>query len=384
MAENNYDVAIIGGGLAGIAASILLAKAGKRVILFEKHKYPFHRVCGEFVSNESRDFLISLGLNIEELELPSIDKLNISTSNGGMKTFPLNLGGFGISRYLLDHKLADIAKSNGVVVMEGTAVIDLAFHDALELHEISTSDNTYTARIAIGAFGKRSAIDKQMNRPFIRKPLPPGRNFTAVKYHVKANLPDDAIELHIFKDGYCGISKVEGEGRYCMCYLTTAASLQQFGGDIKAMEEGVLFKNPILKEYLTHFPSLYADPLVISQVNFSRKLPVEDHVLMTGDAAGLITPLCGNGMSMALHAAALAIPMVEKFLEGTLNRIELERAYTNNWNRLFSMRLKVGRALQHLFFDERLIQYTLSALQPFPSLSNYLIGRTHGKAFVSK
>ena len=215
----------------------------------------------------------------------------------------------------MDHKLADIAKSNGVVVMEGTAVMELAFHDALELHEISTSDNTYTARIAIGAFGKRSAIDKQMNRPFIRKPLPPGRNFTAVKYHVKANLPDDAIELHIFKDGYCGISKVEGEGRYCMCYLTTAASLQQFGGDIKAMEEGVLFKNPILKEYLTHFPSLYADPLVISQVNFSRKLPVEDHVLMTGDAAGLITPLCGNGMSMALHAAALAIPMVEKFLE---------------------------------------------------------------------
>lgn len=381
MSENNYDVAIIGGGLAGLASSILLSQIGKKVILFEKNKYPFHRVCGEFISNESRDFLISLGLNIDELNLPSINKLNISTSKGGSKSYRLKLGGFGISRYLIDHKLANIAKDTGVDLKEGTTVTNLDFQD--DLHKITTSESTYTAKIAIGAFGKRSLIDKQMNRPFMRTPLPSKRNYTAVKYHVQADLPDDLIELHIFEDGYCGISKVEGEGRYCICYLTTASNLQRFGGDIKAMEEGVLFKNPILKEYLTSFPSLYDDPLVISQVNFSRKLPVEDHVLMAGDSAGLITPLCGNGMSMALHAAALAAPLVAKFLDGNMSRMDMERAYMNNWNRLFSVRLKAGRVLQHLFFDERLIQYTLAALQPFPSVTNYLINLTHGKPFTA-
>ncbi|PCH97164.1 MAG: pyridine nucleotide-disulfide oxidoreductase, partial [Bacteroidetes bacterium] len=343
MSENKYDVAIIGGGLAGLASSILSARQGKKVILFEKNKYPFHRVCGEFISNESRQFLVSLGLNIDELRLPSINKLNISTSNGDSRAFQLGLGGFGISRYLLDHKLVEIARQSGVEVRENTAVTKLDFQD--DLHEITTSDNKFSAKTAIGAFGKRSAIDKQMNRPFIKKPLPSKRNFIAVKYHVKANLPADTIELHIFKDGYCGISKVEGEDRYCMCYLTTASNLQEYGGDIKTMQEGVLYKNPILKDYMSSFPSLYDDPLVISQVNFGRKLPVENHVLMAGDSAGLITPLCGNGMSMALHSAALAFPIIVSFLKGNLNRPDLEQAYTTSWKRQFSMRLKVGRTL---------------------------------------
>ncbi|TAE50818.1 MAG: FAD-dependent oxidoreductase, partial [Cytophagales bacterium] len=45
-----YEVAIIGGGLAGLTNAILLANAGKKVILFEKNQYPFHRVCGEYIS----------------------------------------------------------------------------------------------------------------------------------------------------------------------------------------------------------------------------------------------------------------------------------------------------------------------------------------------
>ena len=364
-----------------MASSILLSRAGKKVVLFEKNKYPFHRVCGEFISNESREFLASLGLNLDELNLPSIDKLNISTSKGGSKSYRLKLGGFGISRYLLDHKLSEIAKNSGVELRDGTTVTNLDFRD--NLHLVTTKETTYSSSIAIGAFGKRSVIDKQMNRPFMRKPLPSKRNYTAVKYHVQADLPADLIELHIFKDGYCGISKVEGEGRYCMCYLTTASNLQQYGGDIKAMEEGVLFKNPILKKYFNSFHSLYEEPLVISQVNFSRKLPVEDHVLMAGDSAGLITPLCGNGMSMAMHASALAAPLINKFLDGNMTRTDLERAYSNHWNQQFSMRLKAGRALQHLFFDERLIRYTLAGLSPFPFLTNYLINLTHGKSFTA-
>jgi len=48
-----YDAAIIGGGLAGLALSIQLSKKGYRVILFEKEQYPFHKVCGEYISMES-------------------------------------------------------------------------------------------------------------------------------------------------------------------------------------------------------------------------------------------------------------------------------------------------------------------------------------------
>jgi flavin-dependent dehydrogenase len=54
--ENIYDVAIIGGGLAGLTLSIQCANAGYNTILFEKETYPFHKVCGEYISLESYSF----------------------------------------------------------------------------------------------------------------------------------------------------------------------------------------------------------------------------------------------------------------------------------------------------------------------------------------
>ena len=60
-----YDLAIVGGGLAGLSLSIQMAKAGYRVILFEKEQYPFHRVCGEYISLESWDFCKALELILD-------------------------------------------------------------------------------------------------------------------------------------------------------------------------------------------------------------------------------------------------------------------------------------------------------------------------------
>ncbi|MBC7511814.1 MAG: FAD-dependent oxidoreductase, partial [Ferruginibacter sp.] len=48
-----YDITIIGGGLAGLALAIQLVKKGYSVALFEKEQYPFHKVCGEYISLES-------------------------------------------------------------------------------------------------------------------------------------------------------------------------------------------------------------------------------------------------------------------------------------------------------------------------------------------
>jgi len=376
--SKHFDVGIIGGGLAGLASAILLAKGGHNVVLFEKNKYPFHRVCGEYVSLESWGFLNSLDLELDKLALPTINRLRVTTSKGGEINHNLSPGGFGISRYLFDDLLSNKAKESGATVLENTTVNELHFSD--NKHMASTSKAKYTFDVAIGAFGKRSIIDKQLNRKFIQKPLPPARNFIAVKYHVWADLPDDLIELRIFKDGYCGISKVEGD-KYCMCYLTTASNLQQYQGDIKAMEEGVLHQNPVLKQYFTSFSSLYEAPLVISQVNFSKKRAVEEHMLMAGDSAGLITPLCGNGMSMALHAASLAVPFVTQFLNSNISRSQMESSYSRVWNKQFSNRLFAGRTLQHMFFDERLIHGTLKLLNRFPMLTGKLVGLTHGKSF---
>lgn len=114
-----YDVAIIGGGLAGLSLSIQLAKADYRVVLLEKETYPFHRVCGEYISLESWNFLESLGYPLGNMDLPLIQKLVVSAPDGNCIRQNLPLGGFGISRYKIDSELVQLARANGVHLLEG-------------------------------------------------------------------------------------------------------------------------------------------------------------------------------------------------------------------------------------------------------------------------
>src|SRR5688572_18361314 len=113
-----YDVAIVGGGLAGLSLAIQMGRQGYKVVLFEKETYPFHKVCGEYISMESWPFLQSLGLPLQEMELPAISKLLVTAPDGTVFNAVLPLGGFGISRYTLDEKLRDIAIENNVEVRE--------------------------------------------------------------------------------------------------------------------------------------------------------------------------------------------------------------------------------------------------------------------------
>ena len=162
--------------------------------------------------------------------------------------------------------------------------------------------------MVLGTYGKRANLDRQLQRPFFAQRSP----YLGVKYHLRLpGFPRDVIALHNFADGYAGISAIE-EDKLCFCYLTTRQNLKQHG-TIPAMEREVLARNPRLREILDAAEVLYPQPEVINEISFAPKQPVEQHVLMVGDAAGLITPLCGNGMAMALHGAALAAAAAARF-----------------------------------------------------------------------
>src|SRR6201990_2836240 len=108
--ERVYHVAIVGGGLAGLTMAIQLAKDGFSVVVLEKEMYPFHRVCGEYISFESWNFLESLGYPLSDMDLPVIKTLQVSAPGGKIIEHDLPLGGFGISRYKLDAELAALAR----------------------------------------------------------------------------------------------------------------------------------------------------------------------------------------------------------------------------------------------------------------------------------
>jgi flavin-dependent dehydrogenase len=370
----SYQVAIIGGGLAGLTLAIQLRKAGLAVVLFEKEKYPFHKVCGEYISMESWDFLERLGVPLSAMNLPKITRLHITAPNGNKLSHQLKLGGFGISRYKLDYTLYLLAKNLGVEVVEECRVNDV------QEQLIFTTHGHFKAQCIVGSWGKRSKMDASLIRDFQQPQNRRLNNYVGIKYHVQADLPDNLIELHNFKNGYCGISKIE-DNKYCMCYLVKGDELKEAGNSIKQLEETVLQKNPFLNHYFRSFPSLYEKPLSISQISFEQKTLQENHILMVGDAAGLITPLCGNGMSMAMHASFLLANQLTSYFDGTLTWQQVEMNYTHNWQKQFANRIKTGRFIQSLFGNELLTNATLQVLKPFPKMVNWLVTQTHGKPF---
>ena len=373
-----YDVSIIGGGLAGLALSIQLKNKGYSVVLFEKEEYPFHKVCGEYISLESWNFLISLGMPLAEMDVPIIKKLMVSSPGGNYLEHDLPLGGFGISRYTLDNELNKIAVSKGVVLYDHCKVEEVLFHN--EQFTLETTAGAFKSTVCCGSFGKRSNIDIKLGRRFITQKNNKLNNYIGVKYHIKTNFPADSIALHNFKNGYCGISKIEDD-KYCLCYLTNAANLKENNNSIPAMEKNVLYKNKFLKEIFENSELLYKSPVTISQVSFSKKTQVENHILLAGDAAGMITPLCGNGMSMALHSSKIAANFIDAFLQMKISRYDMETGYAKKWRQTFSRRLATGRLIQKMFGKESVTNRFISFMKHFPMLTKALIKQTHGEPF---
>ena len=368
------EIIIIGGGLAGLISAIELSKEGFSVKLIEKKAYPFHRVCGEYISNEVLPYLKREKL-MPEVSTSQINRFEFSSIRGTTLDLPLDLGGFGTSRYQLDYHLAQKAKSNGVEIHEKVKVVSCKFHD--DLFNIETSNGQiFHAKIVIGAFGKKSVLDNQLQRGFTKYKAP----YLGVKYHIKTDYPNDLVSLHNFEGGYCGISAIEDE-QFNLCYLGSRDQLKKYGS-IEAMEKEVLFLNPHLKRIFENSEFLFEKPEVINEFSFAPKKLIEDHILMAGDSAGLITPLCGNGMAMAIHSGKiLAETITAYYTDKGLDRQQLEKAYLKSWNVLFKKRLWVGRQTQKLFGSKITSSLAVGLMRAVPPFAKVIMKNTHGKPF---
>ena len=375
--SKQYDISIIGGGLAGLTLAIQMADAGYSCVLFEKNKYPFHKVCGEYISKESWGFIERLGLDLGSMSLPQIHRLQVSSPAGKLLKHRLDLGGFGISRHLLDSKLAEIAKAKGIVVFDDCRVNDIAFSE--EKFRIETTQGTFGSVICAGAWGKKSNLDTKLNRGFTKEKRS-DKNYIGIKYHVRIDFPPDLIELHNFENGYCGISKIE-ENNYCLCYLSDSENLKRYKGDVKKMEQEVLMKNPFLKKYFNEAQFLFEEPLAISNIKIGYKNAVEDHILMIGDTAGNIAPLSGNGMSMAMRSSFHLNKLLAGYFNKKITRRELEHQYEHFWRSHFKKRVQFSGFLQKLLKNERMTNFAISFLKLFPFLRKAVVRSTHGNSF---
>ncbi len=369
--QSNVDVLIVGAGLSGLSLAILLAKQNKKVVLVEKKDWPQHKVCGEYVSLESWPFLEALGIPLSSFNLPIIKNLQITSLQNKILSTKLPLGGFGISRYLLDNELMKIAKQVGVQIFSNS-VVDAIIQNEYG-YKISIKENIFESKFVVGAYGKHSV-------PHFYNSKPVTQNFVGVKYHIQSHFSKDAIALHNFKGGYAGISAIENN-LHCLCYMINSKYIKESGG-IQAAELQILKQNKHLKSVMDGAVHCWEKPVTISNIYFGKRILQHHNILYSGDAAGAIPPLAGNGMSLAFRSANVLQSLLLQFFESKIDKSQLFKMYETQWNKEIGNTIKQGIMFQKMFGNPLVMNASIWALHLFKALHPAIIKQTHGKPFL--
>ena len=369
-----YDAIAIGAGLSGCSAAIQLAKRGYRVLLLEQSHYPMHKLCGEFLSIEVTEAFENLGIleQVRKVGAHPINRAYLTTASGASFRSDLPSAALGLSRYQLDLMLFQRSQALNVDCQDNTKVIGVA-GNLQEGFTVNTSKGEFRGRLVLGAFGKRSPLDRTLNRKFMQQRSP----WIAYKGHFTDVDIADVIELHSFPNGYCGLSQIE-TGEINVCWIAHERVMKEpthKGLDIPES----LAKNPVLADRFHKMKRVSTSLQGLSQITFALKGNFHSDICMIGDTAGMITPLCGDGMAMALRSAEIAVPFVSQFLEHQLGAIAFKQKYAIAWQKEFQTRLQLGRMMHNCFVQPPLANMGVNLCQLFPALGNWIIGATRGK-----
>ena len=345
------DVAIIGAGPAGSTLAALLASRGVRVALYDRDKFPRDKLCGEFLSYDALPILDAMGVlsAIDNAHAPRITRCRVV----GARTYEFELPhtARGVSRLFLDDLLLRTAARNGAMVRDGVTV---------------TRVEELNARVVVGAWGRWGRFDQQLDRAFVRDRS--HRNF-GFKRHFTGPTAD-CIDLYSFDRGYLGVNAVEGEITN-ICGLVHASRLAGHKGRWDSFVDTIRNEEPRLDRLFSRYQPAQENYLSSEPVIFRARSAVEGGVFMIGDASGVIDPLTGNGMAMAVQSALLVAPIILRALEGA----SVEDEYRRRHRQFFAKRIAWSRQVAYLLSRPRLLD-TMLAMVRTPRAGELFLRRT--------
>lgn len=369
-----YDVAIVGGSLAGSAAAIALARAGARVVVLEKSRFPRPRICGEFLSPAARPLLSRLGV-LDAVLLAgaeTIDRFAVVRTNGSRVTAPLPAPVLSLSRERLDTLLYEAALALGAEYRFGSTVLSIEGNLAdgfrlagpgLELH----------ARVVLGAWGRYAPLDGKLGRDFYRAPA----SLFGFKKHLHcagAEFLKSTVVLHLFKGGYLGLSRVEG-GIVNLAALARPEIAQEAHHDFDRLLVRLRSESAALEEDLSPLEAEPGPPLVSEPVHLGRRSTSSKEILFAGDAAGVLDPYTGAGMWHALATGEGASIPIRSFLEDALTPRELIDHHDRTLRRLAGRRFFWARLFRPFFNGSSLSNFILPAASPLAGIAARLTSR---------
>jgi flavin-dependent dehydrogenase len=301
--SSSHDVVVIGGGVAGCAASIALARAGRCVTLIERESTPRHKVCGEFLSGEALEDLHALGVEVTPLGAVPIDSVRLAAARRAAEA-PLPFPAASLTRKALDTALIAEAAAAGVLVLRGHSVQTLARTTNGTWQATLDDGSACEARTAFLATGKHDL------RGFTR-PEDPERWVGFKMYYRLAQTQAaelaHASELMLYPGGYGGIQPVEN-GHANLCWVIQQKHLARVGYRWENLLVKMQQDCPHLERRLAGAEPLLAKPIAITHIpyGFIRR-STEEGLYCIGDQAAVIPSFTGDGISIALHTARCAV-----------------------------------------------------------------------------
>ena len=340
-------MAVIGGSLAGAAAATALAGAGAHVVVLEKAAFPRHKVCGCFLSHEALPVLRKMGVE-EELRKANpetITRFALVERGGNRVESDLPAPVLSISRERLDTMAAAAAERSGARIRFGATV--LAIEGSLQTgFVLKLQDGELAARAVVGAWGRYSPLDGRLGRAFIRRKASLfgfGKTLAGKSGHLAGR-----AVLHFFEGGYVGLSRVEG-GLVNLAALASRTVVKEAHDDLDGLLARLSRESAALARDLDGLAAVPGPPLFSEPVLLGHHGALAGDVLCVGDAAGVIDPYTGTGMSLALLFGDAAAAPLAGFLAGTLDAEGLRREHLRRHREIAGRRFLYSRLFRPFF-----------------------------------
>jgi flavin-dependent dehydrogenase len=368
------DVAIAGAGPAGSLAALILARAGLRVRLFDRARFPRHKLCGDTL-NPGALTLLQRHLDVAPLIARSdpIDGMILTGPRGVTvrAAYGHGIAGRAITREVLDHWLVSCAVDAGAALEENAGVSAAAVADRTVTGLMVSHHGAaclHRARIVIAADGRRSRIAS--GRGLSHQPARP-RRWAIGSYFTGVAGDSRFGEMHVRRGHYIGVAPLPG-GVTNACLVVPHA-----GGD-----EPLRAPADLLRRYLNGDPRLSSrfanaraigPPTTLGPMAVEARAAGEPGLLLAGDAAGFIDPMTGDGLRFALRGAELA---AEVAIEALAGRSPFERAHVLLAARraaAFRRKWRFNRALRSLVSSPAGVSGAAAVATVVPSLFEGII-----------
>jgi geranylgeranyl reductase family protein len=365
------DLLIVGAGPAGSAAAIRAARAGLRVQVLDRARFPREKACSEYMSPETLRHLDQLGV-LKTLDAAGGHPLAGTTviGPGGSRLTgrfaragwsPFRPTGLSLPRRILDLTLVDAARAAGAEIREGLAVEDLLYDNGavagVVARDAAGVPETVRARLVVGADGLRSVVARRLG--VLHRGHPSRMAFVAHVAGVSGL--GDCAEMHVGRDGYLGLNPLGG-GVTNVALVVPRHVARAARGDA----------SQFFFERLETFPGvsgrvsardLVREVLVTGPFASRARRVTADGALLVGDAADFFDPFTGEGICTALRTGAMAAEAAIGALQrpGVVRRGHLA-GYVAARRKAFAGKWAVERLIGYGMFLPRLFDRAVGRL----------------------